>query len=109
MLTLFILLAELIGSTVALVWITAMLGFADEMHRSQKASVLGKVIAFMCMITACFPLIMTGWLGWKYYFSDTLWSDVPFGWWLHVIVSLVCFPACWGMIYLYDASYKGRV
>lgn len=109
MLTLFILLGELIASTVALVWITAMLGFADEMHRSHKASWLGKLIAVACMITACTPLLVTGWLGWKYYFSEATWQEVPFGWWLHVLVAAVCYPACWGMVYLYDASYKGRV
>ncbi len=105
MLSLFILFVELIGSTISLVWILAMLGFADESHRSSKASCVGKLCVVCSVFLAFLPLAVTGWLGWSYYFSKT-WEQVPLGWWLHVIVALVCFPIAWMLVRVYDASYK---
>ncbi|HVD99755.1 MAG TPA: hypothetical protein VNB90_16215 [Cytophagaceae bacterium] len=109
MLTIGILLAELIGSTVALVWITAMLGFCDETHRSEKANMPGKIYAITSVVLACAPLLITAWLGWTYFFSSCPWEQIPLGWWQPVVAAAVCFPVSFGLIYLYDASYRSRI
>ncbi len=110
MITLIILLAELVGSAISLVWISAMLGFANDIHEGEKPSRQGKAFELLCKVLAFIPLAVTAWLGWRYYFSTSPWDLVPFGWWLHVVVSLVCFPLCWALVYLYDNSYyKNRI
>jgi len=102
--TLLALITEFIFSIIVFIWIIAMLGFADEMHRNRKANLAGKITVILCVSVALFPILCTLWVGWKYYFSATF-AEVPFGLWLPVLFLLICIPVCAFFIYLYKKSY----
>jgi hypothetical protein len=90
-------------SLVGLIWVTAMLGFADEAHRSQTASLFGKGLATLCVLTALLPLLTTLWVGWRRVFYDAPWDDVRFGLYWPLMVLLAAGIVCAGLIALFNA------
>ncbi|MDJ1481327.1 hypothetical protein QNI16_12590 [Cytophagaceae bacterium YF14B1] len=95
------LLAQLVLSVVALLWILAFLGFTDETKRSVSANFLGKSLVTLCVLVALFPIGLVLWVGWRYYFSSLPWQGIPLGLFLPLVATLVCSLLCAGLIYLF--------
>lgn len=99
---------ELILAGATTIWLIAMLGFADEAHRSHKAGFAGRVAASLCVGMALAPPLATLWVIWKYYFSGSPFQSNVLALGLPVAAMLVAALVCAVLIYFYRRSYRTR-
>ena len=103
-----IFLVELLISVTVFIWVAAMLGFADDAHRNQKAGLLGKSLVIAGMAIATIPLLTTLYAAMQYYFPEKFSVKVPLVQWLPLIIAMASFIAGRRIARLYDASYKKK-
>ena len=101
-------LVELLISVIVFIWVAAMLGFADDAHRSQKANGAGKFLVVSGIALASLPFIATLYVGWYYYFSENFYEKMPLGWWFPMLVAVIAFAGGRRIAKRYDTSYKKK-
>jgi hypothetical protein len=101
-------LVELLISVTVFIWIAATLGFADDAHRNQKATVAGKILVVSGVVLASLPFIATLYVGWQYYFSENFYEKMPLGWWFPILVAVISFAGGRRIAKRYDTSYKKK-
>ena len=106
----FILLAIVVQlgvACLACIWILAFLGFTDETKRSASATVFGKLLVTICVLLAMLPIGITLWVSGCYYFSPSVYKQLPLGLFLPIVTLLGSILLCSGMIYLFKvAEYR---
>lgn len=95
------LLVQLAVAAMAFIWTLAFLGFTDETKRSVSATILGKLLVTLCVLTAFIPIGLTFWLGSCYFASKDVWQTIPLGLFLPVVSIVACSLICAGLIYLF--------
>ena len=105
-LTLLALLIQLVLAGALLIWVLAFLGFADEAHRSRRATPLGRVLVTLSVLTATLPLLLTLAVGWCRYLPARCAFALPLG--LPLAATLSSGLLCAGLIYLVRNFGYGR-
>jgi len=106
MLLFFAFVLELIIAGAISFWLVATLGFADEAHRTRKASPTGRVIAALCVAVALASPVLTLVVTVQYFVlgSRLIRSIHPLV--IPVVIIPVSAALCSLLIYFYNRSYK---